>query len=121
MPSTLSDLPNTLLHCVARDFSLSTLRGPLYLFGVCHDEVDLLTGIEHDDLERVAVVQARAHSRRLEDLRRRKRQVFQFSGIQCGVIAVIHGQKRVPLFAKQDHMFAAFRGAVFARSKPSVV
>jgi hypothetical protein len=79
------------------------------LFGVCHDEVDWLTGIEHHDLERVAVVKAGTHSRGLEDLRRRQREVFQFSGIHRGVIAVIHGQKRVAFFVKQDHMFAAFR------------
>jgi hypothetical protein len=52
---------------------------------------------------------AGANSRGLEDLRRRKRQVFQFSGIQRGVIVVIHGQKRIALVAKQDHVFAAFR------------
>ena len=33
MSSTLSALPNTLLHCAARDLSLSILRGPLCCSG----------------------------------------------------------------------------------------
>ena len=46
------------------------------LLGMCRYEVDLLAGIEHHEFERVTVVKAATNGRCLEDLRRRKCQLF---------------------------------------------